>query len=246
MAQPSHSVDFDKSPPMPLSAYEQTVKCVNVGYDLTFLLTECFLRALGAPNLHILVIGAGGGAEIERFLPGNPGWRITGIDPSREMLAMARSKVTDLGVEDRVTLVQGTVAQLAPEPLFDAATCLYVLHFLPDAAKVDLLRDIRARLRPGAPLYLISGVRVDETTLGVGGADSRLRADFLGAWQQHGELMGMPAEQMAGIIGQLVEQMAQSQVATAGRIEDLMREAGFTHIAPYYMTLGAMYGWIAR
>ena len=244
MAQPHVPVDFDQNPPMPLDRYEQTVKSVNVGYDLTFLLTECFLRALGTPDLHILVIGAGGGAEIERFLPRNPEWRITGVDPSQAMLAHARVKVKAHALDDRVTLVQGTIGQLPPEKRFDAATCLYVLHFLPDPAKVELLRDIRARLRPGAPLYLISGVRVDEAESG--GVDSRLRADILGAWQQHGEVTGMPAEQMAGIIGQLVEQMSQPQVATASRIEDLMREAGFTHIAPYYMTLGAMYGWIAR
>lgn len=244
MAQPHVPVDFDQNPPMPLDVYEQTVKSVNVGYDLTFLLTECFLRALGKPDLHILVIGAGGGAEIERFLPRNPEWRITGVDPSQAMVALARAKVKAHVLDDRVTLVQGTIGQLTPEKRFDAATCLYVLHFLPDSAKLELLRDIRARLRPGAPLYLISGVRVDE--IASGGADSRLRADFLGAWQQHGEQMGMPVEQMAGIIRQLVEQMAQPEVATASRIEDLMREAGFNHIAPYYMTMGAMYGWIAR
>lgn len=244
MAQPHVSVDFDKNPPMPVDVYEQTVKSVNVGYDLTFLLTECFLRALGKTDLHILVIGAGGGAEIERFMPRNPGWRITGVDPSHEMLAQARAKVKALALDDRVTLAQGTIEQLAPDRLFDAATCLYVLHFLPDAAKVELLRNARDRLRPSAPLYLVSGVRVDES--GFGGTSSALRADFLGAWQQHGELKGMPAEQMAGIIGQLVEQMSQPQVATASRMEDLLREAGFTYIAPYYMTLGAMYGWIAR
>jgi hypothetical protein len=65
MTQPSTQVDFDKNPPMPLTEYEQTVKRVNVGYDLTFLLTECFLRALGKSDLNLLVIGAGGGAEIE-------------------------------------------------------------------------------------------------------------------------------------------------------------------------------------
>ena len=85
MTQPSTPVDFDQNPPMPLNEYEQMVKRVNVGYDLTFLLTECFLHALGKSNLHLLVIGAGGGAEIERFLPRSPGWKITGVDPSLEM-----------------------------------------------------------------------------------------------------------------------------------------------------------------
>ena len=244
MTQPLIHVDFDKNPPMPLNAYEQTVKSVNVGYDLTFLLTECFLLALGKSDLHILVIGVGGGAEIEQFLPHHPGWKITGVDPSQQMLAQAQARVAAFDLGERVTLVQGTIEQLAPELRFDAATCLYVLHFLPDDAKLALLRTLRDHLQPGAPLYLISGVRVDETKFDM--SNPTLRADFLGAWQHHGELMGMPAEQMAGIVANLTEQMSQPQVATADRVQELLREAGFTHIAPFCSILGAVYGWIAR
>jgi tRNA (cmo5U34)-methyltransferase len=189
MTQPPTQVDFDKNPPMPLNEYEQTVKSVNMGYDLTFLLTECFLHALGKSDLHLLVIGVGGGAEIERFLPHHPGWKITGVDPSQQMLAQAQAKVAALDLEERVTLVQGTIEQLAPDMRFDAATCLYVLHFLPDDAKLALLRTLRDRLQPGAPLYLISAVRVDETKFVV--PNPQLRADFLGAWQHYGEVMGI-------------------------------------------------------
>ena len=244
MTQPQPQVDSDKNPPMPLTDYEQTVKRVNIGYDLTFLLTECFLRALGKSELHLLVIGVGGGAEVERFLPRHPGWKITGVDPSPQMLAQAQAKVAAFDLGERATHVQGTVEHLAPDMRFDAATCLYVLHFLPDAAKLAVLRTVRNRLQPGAPLYLISAVRVDETNFGV--TNPQLRADFLGAWQRFGEMMGMPAEQMAGIVAQLAEQMSQPQVATADKVQELLREAGFTHVAPFYSILGAIYGWIAR
>jgi tRNA (cmo5U34)-methyltransferase len=244
MTQPQSQVDFDKNPPMPLGDYEQTVKRVNIGYDLTFLLTECFLHALGKSDLHLLVIGAGGGAEIERFLPHHPGWKITGVDPSQQMLAQAQAKVAAFDLGERVTLVPGTIEHLAPDMRFDAATCLYVLHFLPDDAKLAVLRTLRDRLQPGAPLYIISAVRVEETNFD--GPNPRLRADFLGAWQRYGEVMGMPAEQMAGIVAHLTEQMSQPQVATADRVQELLREAGFTQVAPFCSLLGAIYGWIAR
>ena len=244
MTQHHTQIDFDKNPPMPLTDYEQTVKRVNVGYDLTFLLTECFLHALGKSDLHLLVIGVGGGAEIERFLPHHLGWKITGVDPSQQMLARAQAKVAAFDLGERVTLVQGTIEHLAPDMHFDAATCLYVLHFLPDDAKLVLLRAVRDRLQPEAPLYLVSGVRVDETNFGV--PNSQLQADFLGAWRHYGEVMGMPAEQMAGIVAQLAEQMSHPQVATADRVQELLREAGFTHVAPFCSLLGAIYGWIAR
>ncbi len=244
MTQPPNQIDFDKNPPMPLNAYEQTVKGVNIGYDLTFQLTECFLSALDKPDLHILVIGAGGGAEIKRFLPHHPGWKITGIDPSRQMLAQAQARVAEFNLGDRVTLVEGTVDQLVTETRFDAATCLYVLHFLPDAAKLELLRTIRDRLQAGAPLYLISAVR--GASMEMDGTNPTMRADFLGAWQHYGESMGMPAEQMAGIVTQLAEQMSQPQTSTAERVQELMHEAGFTHVVPFCSMLGAVYGWIAR
>src|SRR5437016_6486241 len=99
------STDFATNPPVPVTEYEHAVTSVNMGYEFIFELTHAFLRALGKGDLDILVVGVGGGAEIERFLPHNPGWRITGVDPSREMLELARVKAEGLGVADQVTLI---------------------------------------------------------------------------------------------------------------------------------------------
>ena len=50
----------------------------------------------------------------------------------------------------------GEVKDLSVEEAFGAATLLLVLHFLDDdGAKLDLLRDIAGRLRPGAPFVLL-------------------------------------------------------------------------------------------
>lgn len=236
MTSERQSVDFDARPPMPVGEYAQTVGQVNVGYDLLFTLVGCFLSAQRRPELDLLVVGAGGGAEIERFLPGNPGWRLTGVDPSREMLALARAKTEQLGLRERVTLVDGTVDKLAAEARFDAATCLFVLHFLPDEAKLETLRQIARRLRPGAPLLVASGARVEVGELG---------ADFRGAWQCYGERMGMPAERMAATIERLIAQQADS-LPQEGYTR-LLREAGFDQVASVFSVLGGgMAAWIAR
>ena len=228
--------DFDARPPVPVAEYARTVVGVNVGYDLVFTLTHCFLRALRRPNLDLLVVGAGGGAEIERFLPDNPGWRLTGVDPSQDMLALARATAERLGVQARVELVCGTVDDLPAERRFDAATCLYVLHFLPDDAKLALLRGIAGRLRPQAPVLVASGARID---------DGGLRDDFLGAWQQHGELMSLPGERMAAIIQDVMAQ--QPGAATEERYAQLLRAAGFQRVAPFLSVMnGGMGAWIAR
>ena len=187
MADPPRPGNFDDRPPVPVAEYEQVVARVNVGYDLLFTLALCLLRGLGRPDLHLLVVGAGGGKEIESFLPGEAGWRVTCVDPSGDMLALARATADRLGVGERAALVQGTVDALPPERRFAAATCIFVLHFLPAEDQLALLRGIAGRLHPGAPLILASGVKEP------GGIPD----DLVRAWQQYGELMGMPPERMA-------------------------------------------------
>jgi len=231
------AVDFDTRPPVPVNEYDQTVRRVNVGYDLLFTLTHSFLRALGRPNLELLVVGAGGGAEIQSFLPNNPDWRLTGVDPSAEMLAIARTKAEHLLVLDRVTLLRGTVDELPSDPRFDAAVCLFVLHFLPDEGKLATLRGIHRRLRPRAPLLVACGARVVE--------DVSLRDDYLGAWQQFGQLMGMPAERMTALIEQLLPQQASS--SPEQEYVRLMHQAGFEQVGSVLRVMGGgMAAWLAR
>lgn len=236
---PMPSTDFDTNPPLPVMEYEHAVASVNMGYEFIFELTHAFLRALGKRDLDLLVVGAGGGAEIERFLPDNRDWRVTGVDPSGEMLDLARVKAERLGVADRVTLIQGSVDDVPVDRRFDAATCLFVLHFLPDDAKLALLRGITQHVHAGAPALSVSGCRVDELTIG------DMRDDLLSAWQQYGELRGMPAEQMRAIIADIVAR--QAQATTEERYRQLMHEAGFTQVVPVLSILhDAVCAWIAR
>jgi tRNA (cmo5U34)-methyltransferase len=233
------SAEFDTTPPMPVTEYEHVVKGVNMGYELMFTLTYSFLRALGKAELDILVVGAGGGAEIERFLPDNPGWRVTGVDPSRDMLNLAAAKAERLGVADRVTLIHGSLDDVPADHRFDAATCLFVLHFLPDDAKVGLLRGMTQLIHPGAPTLIVSVCRADELN------DGDLRDDLLGAWQQYGELHGMAPERMKAIIADLLSR--QSQATTEEGYRQLMREAGLTRVANVLSIMGnAMCAWIVR
>jgi tRNA (cmo5U34)-methyltransferase len=236
----AHAVtDFDTNPPVPVMAYEQIVTGVNMGYEFILELTHAFLRSLGKRDLDLLVAGAGGGAEIAAFLPDNPGWRITGVDPSRQMLELARDKAARLGVADRVTLIEGTVDALPAARRFDAATCLFVLHFLADDAKRALLRGMRERLLTGAPAVSVSGCRVDAVNAGP------LRDDLLGTWRRYGEGRGVPAEQMRGIIAELVARQAEG--TTEEQYRALMHEAGFAHAVRVLSVMDdAMCAWIAR
>jgi tRNA (cmo5U34)-methyltransferase len=99
----------------------------------------------------VLVVGAGGGLELKVFADQQPHWRFVGVDPSAEMLALA--KLTVGPHASRIKFHEGYV-DTAPEGPFDAATSLLTLHFIPAEERLRTLTEIRRRLRPGAPLIV--------------------------------------------------------------------------------------------
>ena len=102
---------------------------------------------------NLLVVGCGTGNEIERFVQASEQWKITGIDPSPEMIKQASEK---LHTYDNVTLIEGLVADLEIETKYSVATLLLVLHFLDDNGnKLNLLKDIAERLVSGATFVLL-------------------------------------------------------------------------------------------
>lgn len=103
----------------------------------------------------VLVLGAGGGLELEAFANHCAGWSFLGVDPAGEMLKAAQDRVRLSGASDRVDWHHGLVFDAPPGP-FDAATCMLTLHFVPDdGAKQRTLEGIHARLKPGAPFALV-------------------------------------------------------------------------------------------
>ncbi len=101
----------------------------------------------------LLVVGCGTGNEIERFIQSPDHWKITGIDPSPDMIAQAREKLKPY---KNVRLIDGLVTDLNPATKYGAATLLLVLHFMNDnGEKLDLLRSIADRLSTGAPFVIL-------------------------------------------------------------------------------------------
>lgn len=99
----------------------------------------------------LLVLGAGGGLELKALAEAQAGWHFHGVDPSADMLALARQVVGPLA--RRIDLQQGYIAD-APEGPFDGAVCLLTFHFIGRKQRLETLRELRRRLRPGAPLIL--------------------------------------------------------------------------------------------
>ncbi len=92
-------------------------------------LVEGQLRLLGeiagiGPHTHVLDLACGKGEMLCRWAEwfGSSG---VGVDLSHVFAAAARARAAELGVGDRVTIVQGDAAEYVPEPgAYDVASCL--------------------------------------------------------------------------------------------------------------------------
>lgn len=112
----------------------------------TLLLAETVPR-----DGHVLVLGAGGGLELKVFADAQADWHFVGVDPSAEMLKLARATLGPLA--PRVELHEGYI-DTAPAGPFDGATCLLTLHFLAAEERLRTLKELARRLKPGAPLIV--------------------------------------------------------------------------------------------
>lgn len=203
--------------------YERISTNTITGYELIFQLAKFFLEQSLPDDAEILVIGAGGGKELVTFGSGNPNWKFTGVDPAGQMVAFAQYKAEQAGMGERVRLIQGTAGDVPADLRFDAATCILVFPFVHgDEAKLATLREIEARLKPGAPLVMVA---VTEEVL---------REDFRAVWRANQAANGFTPEEIAKF-GQDVR--ASVQPIAAARLLELLSEAGFVDAVPFFRGL---------
>ena len=106
--------------------YDDIARTVIPGYRQLFEATLALLRGRLGQQAAVLVVGCGTGKEIAALVPAEPGWSITGVDPSAEMIGVTGAVLRRLGAEDRVSLVHGEVGSLPSRLSFDAATVINV------------------------------------------------------------------------------------------------------------------------
>jgi tRNA (cmo5U34)-methyltransferase len=207
-------MNYDEDAPFPVPTYREMQRSIP-GVEGLYRVVASVLATQVAAGGTILVVGAGGGREIELLAP--TGLHALGVDPSAEMLALARAQSEALGSAGRVELIQGTVTDLRDTLRADGATSLLVMHFLPDdeapGGKAAYLRAIRQRLRPGAPLLHADVSFADRA------AFERLVPVFL----RHAVLAGLAPEK-AAIAPPVIEGLP---VVSEARAEALLAAAGF-------------------
>lgn len=203
--------------------YEDMQRAVP-GLDAMYRLVHALIAIHTHEAPRILVVGAGGGREIEEFGTSGAVGPITAIDPSVRNLEMAQARARTSGASSKVDFIVGTVDDLPHGETFDVVTSLLVMHYLPDnGAKLAYLRALRKRLAPGGRL-IHADVCFDNSE------------DFdrlIPAFRSHADIYGVSAD----AVRLELEAILSLPVVTGDRTCVLFSEAGLTKPQELFRTL---------
>lgn len=138
--------------------YDLLNRLLSLGIDRSWRRTAVGLLPQ-KPALHVLDVATGTADVAIEILRQRPDARVTGLDPSGEMLARGREKLARRELELTIDLQQGASEQLAyADDTFDACTVAFGVRNFEDVA--GGLREIRRVLRPGAPIIVLEFSRI--------------------------------------------------------------------------------------
>ncbi|BCB19293.1 class I SAM-dependent methyltransferase [Bosea sp. ANAM02] len=217
------------SDPQAVSRYAEGPPRLVPGFADLQRMAGLLLAERAPDDARILVLGAGGGLEIRAFALAQPGWRFDGVDPSAEMLDLARRTLGPLAA--RAELHHGFIDS-APEGPFDGAACILTLHFVAREERLRTLREVRRRLKPGAAFA------VAHFSFPQGAGERDLWLSRYAAFAAASGLDPEQARKAAAAIGERLPILAPEED------EHLLRDAGFSGVSLFY-TGFAFRGWVA-
>jgi tRNA (cmo5U34)-methyltransferase len=227
------AINFDANPPITSSDYDRIARMALPGYEAMHTMVLSILKYYFPATANFLIVGAGTGMELLQYAQSNPLWQMLGVDPSEKMLAIAQTKIEEYQLCERVKLVQSYTDDLPPVPLYDAATSILVMHFIPDdGGKLAYLQSIVKRLKPSATFVLVD----------VFGDKSSPEFERIAAYIQiYWEEMGLSVEKRQEIFAAVDKGV---YLISETRVFELLQQAGFTNITRFYTGLWVG-GWVA-
>ncbi len=227
------TVDFDNNAPIAGNEYDDMAPSVLPGYEAMHQMVLACLRAKLPGEANLLVVGAGTGMELIRFGKGNSKWQILGVDPSENMFAVAKDKIQQNDLSEQVKLFQGYTNDLPETSIYDAATSILVMHFIPDdGEKLAFLKSIYSRMKSSSIFILVD-------VFGEKGTDDFREMISLVKrfWEETGITEAKKAE--------ILETMEKGVYPISeNRVLELLEQAGFSKVMRFYTGLWVG-GWMA-
>lgn len=218
-SDPQRVARYAEGPPRAVPGFHDMQRMARL------LLAECV-----PVDARILVLGAGGGLELKLFAENHPLWTFEGVDPSGEMLALARQNLE--ANASRVNFHEGYIDNASLGP-FDGAVCLLTMHFLDEATRRQTLAEVHRRLKPGAPFIMAH--------FSFGQSDSEERALWL---SRYAAFLSDSGVDLASAMKASAAINARVHILTPQQDEALIREAGFKNISLFYASF-TYRGWVA-
>jgi tRNA (cmo5U34)-methyltransferase len=225
MSQSVQAFDFDADYGR---QYDQFIRQIIPGYESYFeLCLALFTESMGTRG-SLLVAGCGTGSELVCFAREKPGWNLTGVDLSPQMLEFCRLKLAGVGLvagtDQMIRLIAGDVAQL-PREEFDGITSNLVMHFVRgEKSKLEFLLGLKNNLKPGGLLVLM------DACWEKGSGFQRV----MRAWWEFGKARGLTKEKWLSFREDFEKGL---HPLTKDQQEKLLHQAGFHDVYPFWSSL---------
>ncbi|PMB53179.1 SAM-dependent methyltransferase [Fischerella thermalis CCMEE 5201] len=229
----NQTIDFDTNPTVAVSEYDNMARMALPGYEAMHTMVLACLRSHLPEKANLLIVGAGTGMELVRFAKSNREWQMLGVDPSANMLAVAQEKIQQHHLSEQVQLFQGYTHDLPATTLYNAATSILVMHFIPDdGGKLAFLQSIAQRLQSSAVFILVDVF---------GETNTREFEQTISFVKKYWAEMGIPPQKMAQLLERINDGV---HLIGEARELELLQQAGFSNVMRFYTGLWVG-GWVA-
>lgn len=217
------------SDPHAVARYAEGPRRIVPGYATLHRMVAVLIAERAPASARVLVVGAGGGLELKALAQAHPAWTFDGVDPSAQMLELAKQTLGRSA--SRVRLHHGRI-DVAPDAPFDAATCLLTMHFADLDERRRIVSEVRRRLTPGAP-FVVAHLSVPQRP--------NERERWLSRYAAFAVASGVEPDKAATAregIG------ARLPILSPDEDEAILRDGGFENVEMFYAGL-AFRGWVA-